>query len=502
MISNNSLTEIAHIFCGDIEEYYSYKTGPQLVSFFNKWMHSEDVYGQGFPSRWVYVYDKIVEIINKGQIDRFLDEILGKQYIIRDHNCTEVEAVEKSEEILGAFNRILEKDQYIITQNAGKHHLIQQNDDMILIGSGGFANAYYQKSTCLVVKKLKEDYLTDKGIRSRFKREYNITKSLQNMYGIIKVFSFDEGKCQYSMERAEQTLEQYVKNNTITEEIKLNCIRQILYIMSEVHKRNIIHRDLSPNNIFIISGVLKIADFGLGKDLNVFTSHQTIHTNAVGQYYYCAPEQFMMLKDADKRSDVYSLGRIVNFIMTGDPRNSHHSYGSVCSKATNSDAAYRYEDAAQMNYYFEKSVKYHQQEEREPSVRRKIKEHSYDSDVESYIYDMSSEQLSKEMRSELPGFGDALLWFMGLSDDNAQYVIQGIESTFREVCKGSFEAHDPFAELSEKVIEGKFSFSIKETAAIILRYVAWSVNRFDAQHRVEQLIKRGIDPLLEEILHN
>lgn len=102
-------------------------------------------------------------------------------------------------------------------------------------------------------------------------------------------------------------------NNDLPEITKINCIRQILHVMTEVHNQDIIHRDLSDNNIFIISGVLKIADFGLGKDLNVFTSHQTVHTNAMGQYFYCAPEQFMMLKDADKRSDVYSLGRVINF---------------------------------------------------------------------------------------------------------------------------------------------------------------------------------------------
>ena len=102
------------------------------------------------------------------------------------------------------------------------------------------------------------------------------------MHGIIKVFTFDEGRCAYSMERAEQTLEKYVNENDITDEIRLNCIRQVLYIMTGVHKRDIIHRDLSPNNIFIVSGMLKIADFGLGKDLNVFSSHQTMYTNQVG----------------------------------------------------------------------------------------------------------------------------------------------------------------------------------------------------------------------------
>ena len=104
---------------------------------------------------------------------------------------------------MAEFNRVLGRDQYLITHNGDEYHLVQQNLDLVLIGSGGFANVYYQKSTCHVVKKLKEDFVTDKGIRSRFKREYEITKSLQDMHGIIKVFAFDEGKCAYSMERAE-----------------------------------------------------------------------------------------------------------------------------------------------------------------------------------------------------------------------------------------------------------------------------------------------------------
>ena len=150
------------------------------------------------------------------------------------------------------------------------------------------------------------------------------------------------------MEPAETTLEKYIKDNSLTDTIKINCIRQVLFVMSEVHKRDIIHRDISANNIFIMSGIVKIADFGLGKDLNIFNSHNTFLTRGVGQYVYCAPEQFMMLKDGDKRSDVYSLGRVINFIMTGDPRDSHHIFRSVAEKATNENAAYRYADAGQL----------------------------------------------------------------------------------------------------------------------------------------------------------
>jgi len=500
MISEDSLKEISHIFCGDIEGYYSYKRGIDLVSFFNRYYRAGDVYQQGFPSRWAYVYDKIMSMLNTNTADSFFDIILGKEYLIRDLGITEVEAAEKSEEILAEFNRIVGKDLCKITHSGGHYHLIRETEDLILIGTGGFANVYRQKSTGLIVKKLKDDFLTDTAIKSRFKREFLITNSLKDAFGIIQVYSFDEGNCSYTMEPAEITLEDYILGNHLPDETKLTCLRQILYIMSEVHKRGIIHRDISANNIFIISGMIKIADFGLGKDLNVFASHQTIHTNSMGQYYYCAPEQFMMLRDADKRSDVYSLGRVINFVMTGNPTDYHHIYRNVAEKATNSDAAYRYGDANQLSAFFEKSVQYHTQAKNKEHIEGKFLQGIYDDEVEAFIYNMNPENISKAILERKPGFVDTLLAFMHSSEDQAQHIIQGVEQSFRDVCGRSFEANDPFASFSARVLDDDFSFVVKEIAATILRYVAWDVNRFSAQRVVERLLSSGIDPMLEDII--
>ena len=302
------------------------------------------------------------------------------------------------------------------------------------------------------------------------------------------------------MERAETTLDKYIKNNTLTDDIRVNCIRQILHIMTEVHNRDIIHRDISANNIFIISGMIKIADFGLGKDLNVFTSHQTMHTNAVGQYSYCAPEQFMLLKDGDKRSDVYSLGRVINFIMTGDPRNSHHIYRNVAEKATNSDSAYRYADAGQLSTFFEKAVSYKAQADNKEKVENKIKNKVFDDEIESYIYDLSAEKISTNLVQYKEGFSDALLAFMKTSEEHALYVIQSIDQSYRDVCGRSFAAYDPFAAFAHTVLINQFPFVVNETAANILRFVAKDVNRFSAQRLVEDIKDRGVEPMIEDIL--
>ena len=106
MISEGSLRQISHMFCGDIDGYYSYKTGAELVSFFNQYFSSNDRYGQGFPSRWAYVYDKLVGLLNAHRIDSFLDIILGREYLMQDCGISQVEAAEKANEILEEFNRL------------------------------------------------------------------------------------------------------------------------------------------------------------------------------------------------------------------------------------------------------------------------------------------------------------------------------------------------------------------------------------------------------------
>lgn len=500
MISQETLQRISHMFCGDEEGYFSYKTGSRLVGFFNTYFQQNDKYGPGFPSRWAYVYDRLMSMLNLSTFDEFLNLILSKEYLMRDMGLTQVQAVEHAQFVYDELNSIVQKDLYIITHIDGKYHLCKENADLVYVGSGGFATVYKQNSTGRILKKLKEDFLADKGIRSRFKREYNITKSLQDAYGIIEVYSFDEDSCSYTMEATETTLERYIEESELTDEIRINCIRQILYIMTEVHKRDIIHRDISPNNIFILRGMLKIADFGLGKDLNVFTSHQTMHTNAVGQYYYCAPEQFMLLKEGDKRSDVYSLGRVINFIMTKNPTDSHHIFRIVTEKATNSDAAYRYADAGQLSSYFEKSVSFHQKQENEDTINKKIANDIFDIDVETYLYEMTATNISRYLLDNKHGFSGVLLQFMRCDNTHAQHIIQSIDSTFREVCGKIFAAHDPFASFAYKVLSADFSFVVKETAANILRYVATDVNRFSAQHLIEELKQKGLEPLLENIL--
>ncbi|MBQ2645278.1 serine/threonine protein kinase [bacterium] len=500
MLSHDTIKRISEIFCGDIAGLYTYKSGPKLVNFFNQYFGNNDIYEQGFPSRWRYVYDNLINIFNSQQINKFFNIILSKRYIIQDWKCSEPEAAKRSEEILNEFNKIIDLDAYIIIKNGEEYNCIEQDLDLEFIGSGGFANVYLQKSTGLILKKLKDEYLSDDGIRSRFKREYNITKSLSDLQAVIKVYDYYEDNCSYTMEKAEQTLEEYIENSYLDDEIRIKCIRQILNLFAEIHKRNIVHRDISPNNIFILNGILKVADFGLGKDLNIFTSHQTCMTNSLGQLRYCAPEQFMQLKEADKQSDVFSLGRLINYIMTGNSTNYHHQFKNATEKATNENSLFRYTDAENLLKHIEKTIAYNLKAENKQQILDKIFLKKYDDEVETYLSELSSEEICKHLINCIKGFPEALINYMKQEENHANDIILSIDKHYEHLCK-KFENFDPIANLMYLILqENSLPYVVKELAAKILVYIANTVNRFFAQHLIESLQSKGIEPLLEEIL--
>lgn len=126
MLSDNTIKQIALMFCGDTEGYYSYKSGPKLVEFFNTHYSAGDRYGQGFPSRWSYVYDKLVSLLNSDQFDSFLNVVLSKEYLMTEQNLSMVEAVNKIQNNYRQLNELVQKDLYLITQKDGRFHLVKK----------------------------------------------------------------------------------------------------------------------------------------------------------------------------------------------------------------------------------------------------------------------------------------------------------------------------------------------------------------------------------------
>lgn len=194
-ISEESLRYISELFNGDIDGIYVYKSGPKIFKFFNKYFNYNDVYsfGKSYPSRWNITYNKLVEIWNKSLFDKFLSIILSLSYLKTEHGVKSNDELENmSNQTMELINKVLENDGTRVVKYADRFQLQLINDDEVFLGEGGYACCYYIKSKQLVEKRLKEENYIDKAVVHRFKREFTITQSLSDLYGIIKVFNFDE----------------------------------------------------------------------------------------------------------------------------------------------------------------------------------------------------------------------------------------------------------------------------------------------------------------------
>ena len=98
----------------------------------------------------------------------------------------------------------------------------------------------------------------------------------------------------------------------------VHIILDIARGLEHAHSRNIVHRDIKPDNILITtSGVAKLSDLGLAKRTDE-ASHLTAARQGFGTPYYMPFEQAMNAKYADGRSDIYALGATLYHLVTGE----------------------------------------------------------------------------------------------------------------------------------------------------------------------------------------
>lgn len=192
-----------------------------------------------------------------------------------------------------------------------------------LLGRGGMGNVYKARERALdrhVALKIVPEYRSqDQQFIERFRREARIAARLRHPR-IVSVHEVGTmGPFPYfSMDYIEgNTLRSVVeRKRSLAQEDTISIVAEICRAVSHAHSKGIIHRDLKPENVMIdIEGDIFVMDFGLARAVEdaAMTQPGTI----VGTPFYMSPEQLAGEK-LDERSDIYSIGLILYYCMTGD----------------------------------------------------------------------------------------------------------------------------------------------------------------------------------------
>jgi serine/threonine-protein kinase len=202
------------------------------------------------------------------------------------------------------------------------------------ISHSNMAEVYLAKDLVLqrdvVIKALQPVYHKDEEFKKRFFREARIQANLDSPYiiQIYRVFNHKDNFCLVMQHIEGTTLESIVKKahelkskkgekGALSAERAINIFLQILEGIGFAHKYRIIHGDIKPSNILIDrQGRAKITDFGLSIFLPPDIKRRKSPISG-GTPYYMAPEQIIN-QEIDFRSDVYSLGVTLFYMLSGE----------------------------------------------------------------------------------------------------------------------------------------------------------------------------------------
>jgi len=217
-------------------------------------------------------------------------------------------------------------------RDIGSYQLVEQ------LGSGGMGEVWVAKHRMLArpaaIKLIRPEVLgrseADRmAVARRFEREARATAALRS-YHTISLYDFgvtEEGSFYYVMELLEgMNLDELIKSHgPIPAARAVYLLRQVCHSLADAHENGMIHRDIKPANIFVCRlgsdfDFIKVLDFGLVKTpegLDPGATELTVEGMAYGTPGFMAPEVALGKTDIDGRVDVYGVGCVGYWLLTG-----------------------------------------------------------------------------------------------------------------------------------------------------------------------------------------
>ncbi len=203
-----------------------------------------------------------------------------------------------------------------------------------MIGAGGMGEVHLaehqmMKRPC-AIKLIHPEKAGDPRVLARFEREVRATAKLSH-WNSIEIFDYGraaDGTFYYVMEFLPgMSLADLVGDyGPLPPGRAVHLLRQVCNALAEAHATDLVHRDIKPGNIFAaerggVHDVAKLLDFGLVKPVatDAGSAELTQEGTITGSPLYMSPEQAMGDTKPDTRSDIYSLGAVAYFLLTGRP---------------------------------------------------------------------------------------------------------------------------------------------------------------------------------------
>jgi eukaryotic-like serine/threonine-protein kinase len=218
-------------------------------------------------------------------------------------------------------------------QELGSYQLVE------LLGRGGMGEVWRARHRLLArpaaVKLVRPEVLGASGdvehktLLRRFEREAQATAALSSPH-TIRIFDFgatQDGTFYYVMELLSgRDLETLVREfGPLPADRALYLLRQVCHSLADAHARGMVHRDIKPANIYACRmgldyDFVKVLDFGLVKlgPREAIGQTLTVEHTTTGTPAFMAPEIILGERDVDQRADVYALGCVAYYLLTGE----------------------------------------------------------------------------------------------------------------------------------------------------------------------------------------
>ncbi len=214
-----------------------------------------------------------------------------------------------------------------------------------LIGVGGMAYVYKAYDAIddriVAVKILRDEFLANEEFVRRFRNESKAIAIL-NHPNIVKVLDVGFGeRLQYIvMEHIDGiTLKEYLdQRKDLRWKEAVHFTVQILRALQHAHDKGIVHRDIKPQNIMLLSdGTIKVTDFGIARLTRTEMQATAVGNKAIGSVHYISPEQARG-DITDEKADLYSVGIMLYEMLTGRLPFEAETAVSVAIKQMTSEA--------------------------------------------------------------------------------------------------------------------------------------------------------------------